>query len=59
MSKYQEQKEKAREIAIEWQNNDSDFPYSWEGYAIICDYFYKLGKRFGLLKEFRENGIPC
>lgn len=59
MSKYQEQKEKAREIAIEWQNNDSDFPYSWEGYAMICDYFYKLGKRFGLLKEFRENGIPC
>ena len=59
MSKYQEQKEKAREIAIEWQKNDSDFPYSWEGYAMVCDYFYKLGKRFGLLKEFRENGIPC
>ena len=59
MNKYQEQKEKAREIAIEWQNNDSNFPYSWEGYAMLCDYFYKLGKRFGLLKEFRENGIPC
>ena len=59
MNKYQEQKEKAREIAIEWQQNDSDFPYSWEGYAMVCDYFYKLGKRFGLLKEFRENGIPC
>ena len=59
MNKYQEQKEKAREIAIEWQHNDSDFPYSWEGYAIIGEYFYKLGKRYGLLKEFRENGIPC
>ena len=59
MSKYQEQKEKAREIAIEWQQNDSDFPYSYEGLAIIGEYFYKLGKRYGLLKEFRENGIPC
>lgn len=59
MSKYQEQKEKAREIAIEWQQNDSDFPYSYEGLAIVGEYFYKLGKRYGLLKEFRENGIPC
>ena len=59
MNKYQEQKEKAREIAIEWQQNDSDFPYSYEGLAIIGEYFYKLGKRYGLLKEFRENGIPC
>ncbi len=59
MNKYQEQKEKARETAIEWQQNDSDFPYSYEGLAIIGEYFYKLGKRYGLLKEFRENGIPC
>lgn len=56
---YKEAKEKARNIAIEWQLNDSDYPYSYEGYAILAEYFYKLGKRYGLLKEFRENGIPC
>lgn len=59
MKSYQEKKEAARQEAIDWQLNDSDYPYSWEGLIIIGEYFYKLGKRFGLLREFRENGIPC
>lgn len=56
---YKELKEKARQIAIDWQLNDGDFNYSYEGLSIVGDYFYKLGKRYGLLNEFRENGIPC
>lgn len=56
---YAERKEAARQIAIDWQLNESDYPYSYGGMAILTDYFYKLGKRFGLLREFRENGIPC
>lgn len=56
---YQEMKEAAREEAIEWQNNDSDYPYSIEGLSMVGDYFYRLGKRYGLLREFRENAIPC
>ncbi len=56
---YQELKERAKNIAIDWQHNDGDYPYSYEGLSILQDYFYKLGKRYGLLKEFRENGIPC
>ena len=59
MSNYQKRKEAARQKAIDWQLNDSDYPYSYEGLAIIGEYFYKFGKRFGLLKEFRENAIPC
>lgn len=59
MNNYQKRKDAARQKAIDWQLNDSDYPYSYEGWAIICDYFYKLGKRFGLLREFRENAIPC
>jgi hypothetical protein len=59
MSNYQKRKEAARQEAIDWQLNDSDHPYSYEGLAIIGDYFYKLGKRYGLLREFRENAIPC
>ena len=58
-SNYQKAKERAREIAIDWQLTESDYPYSYEGYAILTSYFYKLGKRTGLLREFRENGIPC
>ena len=58
-NKYQIEKERIRQIAIEWQLEDGDFPYSYGGLAILQDYFYKYGKRYGLLKEFRENGIPC
>lgn len=59
MNNYQKRKESARQEAIDWQLEDSDYPYSYGGLAIIGEYFYKLGKRFGLLREFRENGIPC
>ena len=59
MKTYQEKKENAREIAIQWQLNDGDYPYSHEGLAILGEYFHKIGKRYGLLKEFRKNGIPC
>lgn len=56
---YQQFKEAARQTAIDWQHEDSGYPYRYEGLAILGDFFYKLGKRFGLLREFKENGIPC
>ena len=56
---YAQRKEAARQEAIDWQLTDGDYPYSYEGLAIIGNYFYKLGKRYGLLREFRENAIPC
>lgn len=59
MNKYQQNKEKARDIAIQWQHENADYNYSYEGLAILSEYFYKLGKKYGLLKEFKENGIPC
>ena len=52
-------KEAARNAAIEWQLTKQDEPMSWSEFADVCQSFYKLGKRYGLLKEFRENGIPC
>lgn len=59
MKTYQQKKDAARQLAIDWQYEDGDYPYSYEGLAILCNFFRKLGKRFGLLREFRENGIPC
>lgn len=56
---YLQRKEKARQIAIEWQLENADYQYSCEGYSILAEYFYKLGRRYGLLREFRENAIPC
>ena len=32
---------------------------SYNELAEASERFYTLGKRYGLLKEFRDNGIPC
>ena len=57
MSNYQTQKARAIDKAIEYQHNASEKQYSYGELAEFGEYFYKLGKRYGLLKEFRENGI--
>ena len=56
---YNRLKEEARNAAIELQLTSGDEPMSWNEFAEVCQRFYKLGKRYGLIKEFRENGIPC
>lgn len=56
---YQERKEAARQKAIDWQLEASEQNLSDGELVEIGNYFYKLGKRFGLLREFRENAIPC
>lgn len=57
MTKYQIEKEKARQEAIEWQNDFDSHNYSWSELAFFGEYFSRLAKRYGLVKEFRENGI--
>lgn len=59
MKTYQEKKEDARQIAIDWQIEASEQNYSYGELADYGEYFRKLGRRYGLLKEFRENAIPC
>ena len=56
---YQERKQDARNIVLQWMEEERETIYSWEGYIILSAYFRRLGKAYGLLKEFRENGIPC
>lgn len=46
-----------RDFAIEWQYNFSELDYSYGEMAIYNDFFATFGKRYGLLREFRENGI--
>lgn len=57
MSKYKENKEKARKKAIEWQLDFANHDYSWGELAYYGAYFEKLAKRYGLVEEFKENGI--
>ena len=59
MKNYQQKKEDAREKAISWQLKASEERTSYYDLAKIGEYFYKIGKRYGLLREFRTNAIPC
>lgn len=55
---YKDRKNDLREKAIEYQHSFYDF-CNWSYYelSIIQDFFEKNGKRYGLLKEFIDNGI--
>ena len=57
MTSYQRRKEEIREQAIEWQHNFCDNNYDMLELANTQNNFAKLGKRYGLLREFHENGI--
>ena len=54
---YLEKKCEVREAAQNWQNETSNISMSWGGVAIAGAYFEKMAKRYGLLQEFKENGI--
>ena len=54
---YEEKKQQARNLAIDYSNNFSSLSWSYSELAEICNFFEKVGKRYGLLKEFHENGI--
>ena len=56
---YNRMKAAARSAAIEWKAASNDAAVSYSELAEIGGRFYTLGKRYGLLMEFRENGIPC
>jgi hypothetical protein len=54
---YQFAKQKARQEAIDWQIGFIKHSYDWCDLSHYNTYFEKLGKRYGLLKEFKKNGI--
>ena len=62
---YRRGKAKAEQLAIEFQMYLSDYDNRWDedskwGWYSVwewTEYFRKIGKRFGLLREFRENAI--
>ena len=54
---YATKKAVTRQEAIDWQNGVANRNYSYEEMQEAAEHFEKLGRRYGLLKEFRENGI--
>lgn len=57
MAEYQKRKAKAIDEAIEWQLKAGQVCLSYSELAEAGDRFSKLAKRYGLIKEFKENGI--
>ena len=57
LNKYKEKKEKVRKEAIEWQNEFAYHNYSYSELANYQNYFENKGKRYGLIREFKENVI--
>lgn len=57
MSKYEQKKNEIREQAIDWQTDFCNHNYSYGELHYFQCYFEKMGRRYGLLKEFRENAI--
>ncbi len=55
---YQERKNDLEEKAKEWQGSNGEFiSWSYGELATIQGFFERNGKRYGLLKEFKENCI--
>lgn len=55
---YNKRKAQLVEQAIDWQIRFSEGEVMyWSDIAEAGDYFRYWGKRFGLLREFRENAI--
>jgi hypothetical protein len=50
-------KEEARQIGIDYQLWASEQNLSYGEIAYYGDKLYKMAKRFGLIREFRENGL--
>lgn len=54
---YAEKKESVRDAAIDYQSAWSDYCFSYSELDEISDWFYRMGRKYGLLREFRENAI--
>lgn len=55
---YNERKADIRQQAIEYQRIISEgVSMGWSDVMEIGDYFSRYGRKYGLLKEFQENGI--
>lgn len=54
---YQEKKDFLRCLAVKWQLEFAQYSWSYYELYIINNWFYENGKRYGLLKEFKENAI--
>lgn len=54
---YAEKKDALRSFAIDWQHATGDFDMSMSDVIDWCEFFEEYGRKYGLIREFRENAI--
>lgn len=54
---YSQKKAKARQLAIEWQRIVSNTQPDYSFFVKWASLFQKIAKKYGLVREFKENGI--
>lgn len=57
MNSYQRGKNAARAQAIQWQADFPDRSIPWTAIASEQRHLEQLARRYGLIREFRENAI--
>lgn len=57
MTRYEKGKEAARQYAINWQSWASTVSMTYDQLFMWQSIFERIAKKWGLLTEFRENGI--
>lgn len=57
ISNYAKAKAALQEFATEFSNRQGDFSMSWCEICEWTSFFSTYGKKYGLLREFRENGL--
>lgn len=57
MTTYQTRKEAARAAALEWNHRTTSESLSYSEIADALDKLEALARRYGLVREFRENGV--
>lgn len=50
-------KARARELAIYWQANAATRPHSWQWCIDWAARWERIGRKYGLTQEFKENGL--
>lgn len=54
---YAERKDGVRQLAIDIQTFERECPITWGELALIGSWLKTQARRYGLLREFKENGI--
>lgn len=57
LTPYEKKKSLARQLAYDWQLDHQTQPHSWQWCIDWYARWERIGRKYGLIREFKENGI--